>query len=117
MTRRIVTYRCGDVVVVLFPFVDHDVQRPRPALVLSSADFNENHDHIILAMITTASRSSWPSDVEIRDLGEAGLRRRSVVRWKIFSKSIAQLGPTIGALSMHDRTSVFDRQKLVFDFD
>ncbi len=34
----------------------------RPALVVSPASFNDQHDHLVLAMITTAKRTRWVSD-------------------------------------------------------
>ena len=43
----------GDIVAVPFPFVDSPQTKRRPALVLSKRDFNQNHKHTLLAMITT----------------------------------------------------------------
>jgi mRNA interferase MazF len=75
----------GDVVVVPFPFVDVAAEKRRPSLILSHATFNESHGHSICAMITTAARSRWASDVAIGDLKPAGLNRPCVVRWKLFT--------------------------------
>jgi mRNA interferase MazF len=100
-----VTCRCGDVVVVLFPFIDLKVVKPRPALVLSAQN---------LAMITTGKRSSWPSDIPIIDLASAGLKHPSVVRWKVFTLAAATLGPRIGRLGPADCERVAEAQKTVF---
>ena len=109
------TCQCGDVVVVPFPFVELDVHKPRPALVLSTKAFNETHDQIILAMITTAARSTWPSDVPIEEWASAGLARRCFVRWKVFTLPQGRLGPTIGQLARADRQQVENQRRLIFD--
>ncbi|MFM7464001.1 MAG: type II toxin-antitoxin system PemK/MazF family toxin [Cyanobium sp.] len=43
------------------------MQRRRPALVISSPSFQRGSAHVLLAMITTAKRSSWPLDWPIQD--------------------------------------------------
>ncbi|MGH6816431.1 MAG: type II toxin-antitoxin system PemK/MazF family toxin [Hyphomicrobiaceae bacterium] len=92
-----------DVVVVLFPFTDVVVQRGRPALVLSNQAFNNAHGHSILAMITTAAQSSWPTDRAIGTLSVAGLKTASVVRFKVFTLSNALISRQIGTLAPADR--------------
>jgi mRNA interferase MazF len=91
-----------DVVVVPFPFVDAARSKSRPALVLSTSTFNEANGHAVLAMITRAERTQWPSDHPIADLERAGLPRPSVVRWKIFTLDDRLLMRRIGRLSSPD---------------
>jgi mRNA interferase MazF len=75
----------GDVVVVPFPFIDIVAQKRRPSVILSRRAFNQSNRHSICAMITTAARSRWPTDIAIDDLSTAGLQRPCVVRWKVFT--------------------------------
>lgn len=96
----------GDVVIVPFPFLDQSVAKRRPALVLSGADFNGDNGQSILAMITTASRSSWPWDVEIKHPVEAGLLHKSVLRWKLFTMPNDLILRRLGGLGEADRASV-----------
>ena len=96
----------GDVVVVPFPFTDLPLSKNRPALVLSANAFNLDNQHSILAMITTAARSSWPSDVEIVDLPPTGLPRRSVLRWKIFTLPNELIQKRLGKLATSDRATI-----------
>ncbi|MGE0844671.1 MAG: type II toxin-antitoxin system PemK/MazF family toxin [Flavobacteriaceae bacterium] len=103
-----------DVVVVPFPFLERPVAKSRPALVQSSARFNEENGHTILAMITTGAGSSWPSDHEIAELKETGLRHRSLVRWKLFTLPNELVSRTIGSLSRADRAAVREMSKAVF---
>lgn len=91
-----------DILTALFPFLDLPHRKPRPVLVLSDAGFNIAHGHLIAAMITTGADSHWPSDFLIADLHAAGLRHRSVVRWKVFTLSLSEIGRRIGRLSRSD---------------
>ena len=100
------TFERFDVVIVPFPFSDRQATKRRPALVVSDQGFNRTHGHVILAMITTARESSWPSDTEITDRGAAGLKARSVVRLKLFPLDNDMLVKRIGALAEADRTNV-----------
>ena len=46
-------------------FTDRQAAKRRPALIVSSAQFNEAHEQAILTMITTAA-GKWQSDVAVR---------------------------------------------------
>lgn len=96
----------GDVVVVPFPFVDIDDKKRRPSLILSRKQFNQANGHSICAMITTAARTRWPSDVAIADLATAGLPRPSVVRWKLFTLPNHLIQKKAGILGEPDRVGV-----------
>jgi mRNA interferase MazF len=95
-----------DVAVVLFPFIDRARTKPRPALVLSGRSFNAAHSATIMAMITTAAFTRWPSDVAISDLARAGLSASSVVRFKLFTLDNGIIARRIGQLSRGDATRV-----------
>ena len=60
-----------DIALVPFPFMDIPVSKKRPALVISSKEFNSKNDHSVFAMITTAKASSWPSDYLLLEIGRA----------------------------------------------
>ncbi len=100
------TFEPFDVVVVPFPFSDREATRRRPALVVSSPDFNATHDQSILAMITSAGGGDWPSDVTIRDWYEAGLSVPCKVRLKLFTLDDALVLRKTGALSERDAEAV-----------
>lgn len=94
-----------DVVIVPFPFTDRTASKRRPALVLSSAEFNAS-GHCVLAMITTAAHASWPSDVMLTNSVEAGLHNPSVVRCKIFTLDTRLILRQAGALVDADMNAV-----------
>jgi len=100
-----VTYDALDVVVVPFPFTDKPGTKRRPALVLSSSDFN-GHGHSILAMITTKHHAPWPGDCPIEDLQAAGLQAPCMVRLKLFTLDNRLLIRKVGKLGRTDAMSV-----------
>jgi len=95
-----------DVVVVPFPFTDKVGTKRRPALVVSSASFNGHHDQVVLAMITSAKQSDWPSDVQLEEWTAAGLTVPCRVRFKLFTLDRGTVLKKAGALSPHDRATV-----------
>jgi hypothetical protein len=57
----------------------------RPALVLSNTPDGDCDMYLICAMITSAKRSHWTSDVILLDWEAAGLQAESILRWKVFT--------------------------------
>ncbi len=103
MTSEVSDYQRWDVLVAPFPFTDIDKSKRRPVLVLSSAEFNQDHRHVIAAMITTGAGSQWPTDHKIIDLAPTGLSHPSVVRWKLVTLDYEVIIRRCGALSAGDR--------------
>ena len=90
------------VVVTRFPFTDLALAKPRPVLIMTDRSFHTASRHAVCSMITTGAQSGWPQDLDILDLGDAGLRKPCVVRAKIFTLPIEALVRQIGALSPRD---------------
>lgn len=103
------SFDAGAIVDVPFPFIDRPVRKRRPALVLSVAAADRGDEVVVLAMVTSAKRSSWPSDVPITDLTAAGLNGPSVVRWKVFSIEPSHVLAVRGRLSGLDVAAVARR--------
>ena len=99
------TFESLDVVVVPFPFTDRWAAKRRPALIVSSANFNRNHEQSILSMITSAG-SNWPSDVAIQDWREAGLNVPCKIRFKLFTLDDNLVVRKLGRLSKQDGEAV-----------
>ena len=99
------TFESLDVVVVPFPFTDRRISKRRPALIVSSSDFNRAHEQFILAMITSAG-GDWPSDVAVRGWREAGLNVPCKVRFKLFTLDDSLIVRKLGRLSKEDGEEV-----------
>jgi mRNA interferase MazF len=106
MRKPLPTFEPFSVLRVPFPFTDCAVQRRRPALVISGPDFQRGSAHVLLAMITTARRSSWPLDWPIQDLAPTGLREACSVRLKLFSLDERLILGRLGRLAAGDRSGV-----------
>lgn len=99
-------YEPGTVVDVPFPFIEKERSKTRPALVLSAHSFQGACGACVLEMITSAERSAWPNDVVLADWHGAGLRKPSLVRWKVFTLDDALIRGARGALSLGDWSRV-----------
>ena len=105
------------VVDVPFPFIDSLRQKSRPALVLSSPAFQKANGALVLAMITSAERSSWKFDAALANWRIAGLKKPCVIRWKLFTLDAALIRGLRGHLSRHDIGVVKARFAEVFPFE
>jgi mRNA interferase MazF len=111
--RRFVICEFGDVIVVAFPFVDVSATKRRPSVILSNRAFNAANGHSVCAMVTTAARTRWPSDVSISDLVAAGLPRACVMRWKLFTLPNHLIERKAGTLGQADRATVTSTARAV----
>ena len=96
-------YDQWQIAVVPFPFVDSSYAKPRPVLILSRCEFNQQQQHCLVAMITTAKHSQWVGDTLIQDIKMAGLAVSSLIRLKLFTVNISIMRGAIGYLNDHDR--------------
>ena len=110
------TYSRYDVVRVPFPFTDRAAEKNRPAVILSdNAAFNSRAAHSVMAMITSAAHARWPLDVEIADLGAAGLPAPSLIRFKLFTLDHRLIRGALGRLAEEDAARVAKAvKKLLF---
>ena len=109
------TYKTFDIVVVPFPFTDSKQSKRRPALIVSSAQsFNDDAEHSIMVMVTTAIKEMWPLDVPIKDLKSAGLSKPSAVRMKFFTLDNRLIIRKVGQLSIKDKTIFCDQFQELF---
>lgn len=99
-------FKAFDVVAVPFPFTDRDATKRRPALVISNETFNQQHNQIVLAMITTTTDNVWPSDVSLTNWQKAGLKVACKFRMKLFTLDQALIMKAVGHLSAKDIKSV-----------
>src|SRR3989344_4164516 len=75
-------YKQGSVILVPFPFTDFSTIKQRPAVVISSTQFNRSSDDIILAAITSHLQVKSLYDIHLNktDQHHAGLPKPSVVK-------------------------------------
>ena len=110
MRKLIMIYNKFDIVKIPFPFTDKATVKRRPALIISSSDYQVNHNHCVLAMITSAKQSAWIDDITITNIIIAGVSSPSKIRFKIFSLDVSLILDKLGCLIDEDKLSV--QQKL-----
>ena len=74
------TIKRWDVVVVPFPYSDRLAEKRRPALVVSSENFNAETGLLWVVMITSTENIGWHGDVEIPLGVKSGLTSASTIR-------------------------------------
>lgn len=80
------TYSPGDVVVIKFPFTDQVGAKQRPAVVVSSADYNVNRPDVVLLAITSQIRHRLGfAEAVIEEWQEANLLKSSVLKPVVFT--------------------------------
>jgi mRNA interferase MazF len=113
------TYKNGDIIVVRFPFVltnGSEVQKGRPALVISDDKVERRYNDVILAAIT----SQVPDDIMdlelvIEPVLENGLLKRSLLRLDFIMTVPEELiSRKIGRLSANILKQSQDRLKKSF---
>lgn len=104
-------YNKFDVIKVTFPFTDKAAAKKRPALVISSSDYQINYNHCILVMITSAKHTSWQDDIIITNLESAGLPYPSKIRLKVFSLDCSLIAGKLGYLVDEDMKSILKKLK------
>ena len=80
MNGRTTIFERFDIVAVPFPYVERDILKRRPALVVSAKEVAGRHGFAWVLMITSAENPSWPDDIPIKDPKMAGLPKPSVIR-------------------------------------
>ncbi|HXH73914.1 MAG TPA: type II toxin-antitoxin system PemK/MazF family toxin [Bacteriovoracaceae bacterium] len=95
-----------DVVIVPFPFIDTEISKLRPALVISSNDFNSETGMVTCLMITSSTKMNWSSDVKISHFENAGLKKSCRVRFKMFSIQSSLVRGVTGTLGLGDQKQV-----------
>lgn len=79
-------YKCGDIVLVPFPFTDLSSSKRRPALVISPDAFNDRMEDVVVAAITSQLTSEHAVTIDQSDCVNGMLPRVSVVKLaKVFT--------------------------------
>jgi mRNA interferase MazF len=107
MTR----FEFGDVILVPFPFTDQSTTKKRPALVVSSADYNTERPDVIVMAVTSQARSENRFDIPIQAWQQAKLLKPSVVKPVIATIEQGLVIKLLGRLTEPDRETLRDRMR------
>ena len=95
----------GQIVLIPFPFTDLTTTKQRPAVILSSDSYNQTHQDVILAAITSQVPANLKPDEYLlsgNDQIAAGLPKPSIIKigkvvtidLRLIRKSLGQLPPS-----------------------
>jgi len=102
-------YSFGDVVLVPFPFTEHTTSKKRPAIIVSSSDYNINRPDLVLIAVTSQVREPAPfGDTALIHWAVAGLIKPSVIKpiFTTIEKSLAI--KRLGLLAEEDEQTLRD---------
>ena len=105
-------FRAGDVVLVPFPYRDRLAERARPAVVVSTVQYNRQGDVVVAAITSHAGRTS--TDFVLTDWAGAGLKVPSTVRMLLATVASSLILLHIGHLTDRDWGEVQSRLHSVF---
>jgi len=100
------SFRQGDVVLVRFVFTDESGEKRRPALILSSDDYQHSRQEVIIAAITSNVQRLLVGDQSIADWRAAGLLFPSVATGVIRTVKQSMLDRRLGSLTPTDLSAV-----------
>ena len=108
------TYSFGDIVLVPFPFTDQTTTKKRPAVVVSSSQYNSARPDIILMAITSHS-SGYPRLGEVVVAGwlKAGLLKASTIKPIVTTIEKSLVIRKLGRLEDQDTLTLKDALKSV----
>lgn len=96
-------FQRGDVVLIPFPYTDLRATKTRPAVVVSSAAYQNVRPDLLLAYVSSqVPRATPPVDYVLNDWQSAGLLKPSFVRPKLATVEPALVVHHVGRLSVQD---------------
>ena len=100
-------YKQGDVILVPYPFGERASGKKRPALVVSSSEYNQATGELVIAQITSrVSAKAHPGDYHIKDWREANLPRPALVRFRLATVKASLVLRRLSELSESDLQGV-----------
>lgn len=100
-------YGFGDIVLVPFPFTDQSGAKKRPAVIVSSAAYNQaRRDAVIMAVTSQIKPSGTFAEVIIQDWQAAGLLKPSAIKPVIATIEQALILKHLGQLSTRDQPAL-----------
>ena len=103
------THSFGDVVLVPFPFTDQSGAKKRPAVIVSSSDYNAGRRDLVIMAITSQVRTPLGfGEALVADWQAAGLIKPSVLKPVVTTIEQGLVVRTMGALSVADLHALRD---------
>ena len=106
----------GDILLVPFPYSDMSTSKVRPAIVISSAQYQKTQPDIVLAAITSnILAANTALDYTLRDWQQSGLKMASAFKPALFTLDPKRIVHSIGSVSSRDMQEIDKRHKQTLD--
>ena len=101
------TYEFGDIVLVPFPFTDQSAVKKRPAVIISSDDYNRRRPDIIIMAVTSQIHSAnYYGDITVKNWHQSGLLKPSIIKPILTTIEKGLLLKSLGRLTDSDRSEL-----------
>ncbi len=100
------SFEFGDVLLVPFPFTDQSGVKRRPAVVVSSASYNQKRPDLVLIGVTSQVRKASRLDLVIAEWRKAGLVTPSAVKPVLATLEKRIVLKKLGRLEKPDRVAL-----------
>ena len=111
-----INYNRGDILLVKFTFSECEGSKHRPALLLSTKEYNDNRQELIIAAITSNLKRRLVGDTKINNWEKAGLLYPSLVTAIIRTIKKNMVDHKLGKLSENDFRVVEKNLKDILGF-
>ncbi len=96
-------YNTGDVLLVPYPFGERAGSQKRPVVVVSSPEYNEATNELIIAQVTSrVSAPPRPGDCNIESWREANLTAPAIIRSRLATLETSSVLRRLGSLTGED---------------
>lgn len=99
------TYNSSDIVLVKFPFSSFLGEKNRPAVVISSNEFNSQSSDLTLLAITSKNNIGYGEDL-VTDWQKSGLLKPSAFKSIIFTVEESSIYKKLGEISDNDKSTL-----------
>jgi mRNA interferase MazF len=108
-------YNFGDIVLLQFPFTDLTTTKKRPAVIISSFEYNSKRPDIIVMAVTSRIREIQSScDVIIKEWKQAGLIKESAIKPIIITIEKDLILAKLGQLQKQDTQALRNNLQTIF---
>lgn len=109
-------FEFGDIVLVPFPFTDQTTTKKRPAVIISSEQYQHNKPDIILMAITSQTSTIQTfGEIAILDWQSAGLLKQSLIKPVVTTLEKQLILRRLGKLNIEDQKRLKKAIKKIFD--
>lgn len=100
-------FEFGDIILVPFPFTDQSASKKRPAVIISSTDYNRDRpDLIIMAVTSQLKPTTGIGEVIVEHWESAGLLKPSAIKPVITTIEKPLVLRKMGGLKETDQTAL-----------